>query len=113
MSLDVLVGYDRAHAQETGKECSLTPAGSAEWFPCPCTGALNQAGEILGLSKIGYHDALKRLASKAKAQGLQPKDSRIEDIFEVGKVTNIWKCAFFESLSHPEIRFSQVQDARS
>ncbi|XP_026189755.1 uncharacterized protein LOC34619086 [Cyclospora cayetanensis] len=43
------------------------------------------AGELLGLNKVEYIDNLKKLASKAKAQGLQPEDNRIEDIVEVEK----------------------------
>lgn len=44
-----------------------------------------QAGELLDLNKVDYHDALVKLSSKAKTQGLQPEDSRIEDLFEVGE----------------------------
>ncbi|KAL8452750.1 hypothetical protein Emed_001314 [Eimeria media] len=40
------------------------------------------AGEILNLNKVDYHDTLKKITTKVKAEGLQPEDSRIEDLYE-------------------------------
>ncbi|KAL8433278.1 hypothetical protein ACSSS7_004063 [Eimeria intestinalis] len=40
------------------------------------------AGEILNLNKVDYHDALKKITAKVKAGGLQPEDSRLEDLYE-------------------------------
>lgn len=38
----------------------------------------------MALNKVDYHETLKNLTSKAKAEGLQPEDSRLEDIVETG-----------------------------
>lgn len=43
------------------------------------------AGELMALNKVDYHETLKNLTSKAKAEGLQPEDSRLEDIVETDK----------------------------
>ena len=43
-----------------------------------------QAGELMALKKVDYHDTLKSLTSKAKAEGLHPEDTRLEDIVETG-----------------------------
>ena len=38
----------------------------------------------MALKKVDYHDTLKSLTSKAKAEGLHPEDARLEDIGETG-----------------------------
>ncbi|CDJ51828.1 hypothetical protein, conserved [Eimeria brunetti] len=43
------------------------------------------AGELMALNKVDYHDTLKGFTSKAKAAGIEPEDSRIEDIVETDK----------------------------
>ncbi|KAL8432975.1 hypothetical protein Efla_001183 [Eimeria flavescens] len=43
------------------------------------------AGEILDLTKVDYHDTLKKITAKVKAGGLTPEDSRLEDIYETEK----------------------------
>ncbi|CDI87844.1 hypothetical protein, conserved [Eimeria praecox] len=43
------------------------------------------AGELMALNKVDYHDTIKSITSKVKAEGLQPEDSRLEDIVETDK----------------------------
>ncbi|KAL8447011.1 hypothetical protein Emag_004483 [Eimeria magna] len=40
------------------------------------------AGEILNHNKVDYHETLKKITAKVKAEGLQPQDSRLEDLYE-------------------------------
>ncbi|KAL8270279.1 hypothetical protein Esti_005795 [Eimeria stiedai] len=40
------------------------------------------AGEILNINKVDYHETFKKITAKVKAEGLQPEDSRLEDLYE-------------------------------
>lgn len=78
-----------------------------------CSYCPAQAGELIGVNKIDYHDTLREITTKAKAEGLEPKDSRIEDIVETGKHHRLFLQIFPSRFMHTRQLSSRINPLRA